>query len=220
MVASNGRIALDRTLEAAEAIGKPVMLHIGGMTDASIGLDEALHRLRPGDIVTHCFTGWPPGIVDSAGRIIDAAQDARSRGVLFDVGHGAGSFAFEVAEAALADGFAPTSVSSDLHVGNFRGPVYDLVTTLSKFLILGLPLEEVIAMATIRPATAIGRQGDLGQIRAGSIADLTILRVVEGRFTFTDARGVTRDATRRLEPVHTIRAGVLSEPTPWQGAAG
>jgi dihydroorotase len=217
LVASNARVAFDRAHEATAAIGKPLMLHIGGTVDGTFMLEDALARLRPGDIVTHSFTGWPPGIVDSRGRVIDAAIDARRRGVLFDIGHGAGSFSFRVAEAALADGFAPTSISSDLHVGNFDGPVYDLVTTLSKFVLLGVPMAEVIAMATVRPATAIGRN-DLGRLEVGGVADVTVLREVQGRFTFRDTRGETRDATRRLEPVATIRAGVVSEPVPWAGA--
>lgn len=218
LVASNARTAFDRAHEAAAAIGKPLMLHIGGTVDATFMLEDALERLRPGDIVTHSFTGWPPGIVDSAGHVIDAAIDARQRGVLFDIGHGAGSFSFRTAEAALADGFQPDTVSSDLHIGNVNGPVYDLVTTLSKFLLLGLPIEEVIAMATVRPARAIGRAGDLGRIAVGGLADLSLLRLVEGRFTFRDTRGESRMADRRLEPVATVRAGVLTQPAPW-GAA-
>ncbi|MEO6350923.1 MAG: amidohydrolase/deacetylase family metallohydrolase [Candidatus Limnocylindrales bacterium] len=216
LVASNARIAFDRAHEATQAIRKPLMLHIGGIVDGTFMLEDALARLRPGDIVTHSFTGWPPGIVDNTGHVIDAALDARRRGVIFDVGHGAGSFSFRVAEAALADGFAPNTISSDLHIGNINGPVYDLVTTLSKFLLLGLSVEEVIAMATHRPASAIGRR-DLGTLKVGGIADISLLRLVDGQFTLKDSRGDTREATRRLEPVATVRAGTLSTPSPWQG---
>jgi len=219
LVASNARVAMDRALETTEAIGKPLMLHIGGTVDPTMSLENALGRLRPGDIVTHSFTSWPPGITDSTGHVIDAALDARKRGVLFDIGHGAGSFSFRTAEAALADGFAPDSISSDLHIGNFAGPVYDLVTTLSKFLLLGLSVEDVIAMATVRPARAIGRDAELGRIAVGNIADLTLLRIEEGAVTFTDSRGDTRQGTRRLEPVATVRAGVVSNPSPWAGRA-
>lgn len=217
LVASNARIAFDRAHEVTAAIGKPLMLHIGGTMDPTFMLEDALARLRPGDIVTHSFTGWPPGIIDSAGHVIDAAVDARKRGVLFDIGHGAGSFSFRTAESALADGFAPTTVSSDLHVANVHGPVYDLVTTLSKFLLLGLPLEEVIAMATVRPAAAIGRAADFGTIAVGGTADLSLLKLVHGRFTFRDTRGENRIGDRRLDPVGTVRAGVWSEPGPWGG---
>ena len=217
LVASNTRAAFDRAHEATAAIGKPLMLHIGGTVDPSLTLEAACARLRPGDIVTHSFTGWPPGIVDSTGRVIDAAVDARRRGVIFDIGHGSGSFAFRIAEAALADGFVPSTVSSDLHIGNVNGPVYDLVTTLSKFLLLGLSVEDVIAMATARPAAAIGRSGELGTIKVGGVADLSVLRLVEGRFTFRDSLGDERIGDRRLEPVATIRAGVVSDPSPWRG---
>jgi dihydroorotase len=219
LVASNARTAFDRAHEVTEAIGKPLMLHIGGIVDPTFMLEDALARLRPGDIVTHSFTGWPPGIVDSTGHVIDAAIDARRRGVLFDIGHGAGSFSFRTAEAALADGFVPTSVSSDLHVGNVNGPVYDLVTTLSKFLLLGLSVQEVIAMATVRPAQAIGRQREFGTLAVGGVADLSLLRIVEGHFTFHDTRGESRMADRRLEPVATVRAGVWSEPASWGGGS-
>jgi dihydroorotase len=220
LVASNARAAFDRAHEASAAIGRPLMLHIGGTVDPTMSLEAALARLRPGDIVTHSFTAWPPGIIDSRGRVIDAAQDARRRGVIFDIGHGAGSFSFRTAEAALADGFAPDTVSSDLHVGNLNGPVYDLVTTLSKFLFLGLPLEDVIAKATARPAAAIGRSPELGSIAVGGVADLSVLRLVEGPFTFRDTLGDTRLGDRRLEPVATVRAGAVSAPGPWRGASG
>ena len=108
-------------------------------------------------------------------------------------------------------------ISSDLHIGNVNGPVYDLVTTLSKFLLLGLSVEDVIAMATARPAAAIGRSGELGSIAVGGVADLSLLRLVEGRFTFRDALRDERVGDRRLEPVATIRAGVVSDPSPWRG---
>jgi dihydroorotase len=217
LVASNARVAFDRAHEATEAIGKPLMLHIGGTVDGSFMLEDALARLRPGDIVTHSFTGWPPGIIDSRGHVIDAALDARRRGVLFDIGHGAGSFSWRTADAALADGFAPDTISSDLHIGNINGPVYDLVTTLSKFLHLGLSVEEVIAKATTRPAQAIGRSGEIGAIAVGRVADVSLLRIVEGRFSLADTRGESRVADRRLEPVATVRAGVVSTPSPWNG---
>jgi dihydroorotase len=218
LVASNARVAFERAQEASAAIGKPLMLHIGGTVGGSLPLEEALGGLRPGDIVTHSFTNVPPGILDSRGKVIDVAVDARRRGVQFDIGHGAGSFSWRVAESALADGFAPTSISSDLHIGNFRGPVYDLVTTLSKFLLLGMPIEDVIALATVQPASAIGRR-DLGRLEVGGIADVTLLREVDGRFTLRDSYGEARDATHRLEPVLTIKGGLVSEPSPWAGAA-
>ena len=198
LVASNTRAAFDRAHEATEAIGKPLMLHIGGTVDPSLSLQDALGRLRPGDIVTHSFTGYPPGIVDSAGHVIDAAVDARRRGVIFDVGHGQGSFSWRTAEAALADGFPPDTVSSDLHIGNVNGPVYDLVTTLSKFLLLGLSIEEVIAMATARPAAAIGRTSEFGTIAVGGVADLSLSAA--GRGPVPPPRRTRGRASRRPAP--------------------
>jgi dihydroorotase len=205
----NGLTGLDRAQEAGRAADLPVMVHIGG---TPFDIEEVLARLRPGDVVTHAYTGWRPGgIVTDAGRVVAAAHEARSRGVLFDVGHGAGSFIWSVAEAALADGFRPDTISSDLHRFNVAGPVHDLATTLSKFLLLGLSLEEVVAMATSAPASALRRPGVLGSIAVGAEADVTILELEEGRFDLTDSAGTVREARRRLVPVAVVRAG---EPSP------
>jgi dihydroorotase len=200
----NALPALERAIEAGAAAAVPVMVHIG---DSTATTDEIMSRLRSGDIVTHAFTDRRNGIFDDAGRVHTSALEARRRGVLFDVGHGAGSFAFRRAEAALAEGFRPDTISSDLHRLNVDGPVFDLVTTLSKFLHLGLSLDEVIAMATTAPAAAIGRDGDFGTLAVGAVADVTVLALEEGRFPFTDAIGVTVEGRQRLEPVVTIRAG-------------
>jgi dihydroorotase len=201
----NGLIGLDRALEAGRATGLPVMVHIGG---TAFPIEEALDRLRPDDVVTHAYTGWQPGgIVTDAGRVMPSAIAARARGVRFDVGHGAGSFTWPIAEAAMADGFRPDTISSDLHRFNLAGPVHDLATTLSKFLLLGLSLDEVIAMATTAPATALGRGNRLGTLAVSAEADVTILRLEEGRFDLTDSAGATREARQRLVPVAVIRAG-------------
>jgi dihydroorotase len=201
---ANAIPSLERALEAGAAAEVPVMVHIG---DSTATTDEIMSRLRPGDIVTHAFTDRRHGIFDDAGRVHPSALDARGRGVLFDVGHGAGSFAFRRAEAGLADGFKPDTISSDLHRLNVGGPVFDLVTTLSKFLHLGLSLDEVIAMATTAPAAAIGRDGAFGTLAVGAVADVTVLRLEEGRFRLTDVLGVTVEGRQRLEPVVTLRAG-------------
>jgi dihydroorotase len=180
------------------------MVHIG---DSTATTQETLGRLRPGDIVTHAFTDRVNGIFDDAGHVHAAALDARERGVRFDVGHGAGSFSFGRAEAALAAGFRPDTISSDLHRLNVDGPVYDLVTTLSKFLHLGLPLSDVIGMATVAPASVIGRRGAFGTLSAGAMADVTVLQLEEGTFPFTDSFGATVTGRQRLTAVSTIRAG-------------
>ncbi len=202
----NGLAGLERALEAGRATSLPVMVHIGG---TPFGIEEVLARLRPGDVVTHSFTGWQPGaLVDDAGRLVPAAREARDRGVLFDVGHGAGSFTWPVAEAALADGFRPDTISSDLHRLNVASPVHDLATTLSKFLLLGLSLDDVIAMATTAPARALGAHGSgLGRLEPGAAADVTVLALEEGRFLLRDTAGTDREADRRLVPVAVVRDG-------------
>jgi dihydroorotase len=203
----NGLAGLDRGLEAGRATGLPVMVHIGG---TPFDIEEVLGRLRPGDVVTHAYTGWRPGIVDEAtGRVVAAAREARERGVLFDVGHGAGSFTWPVAEAALADGFRPDTISSDLHRLNIASPVHDLATTMSKFLLLGLSLGDVVAMVTTAPAAALGAKATpgLGTLAVGGEADLSVLRLEEGRFELLDTGGTMREAHQRLVPIATVRAG-------------
>ena len=200
----NGVEAVRRAVEAGTAIGRPVMVHIGG---SFAPIEDILGLLRPGDIVTHAFTAWDPGIFDSRLRIVPAALEARARGVRFDVGHGAGSFAFERGEAALAQGFRPDTISSDLHRFNVHGPVFDLVTTMSKYLHLGLPLEDVVAMVTSVPAATIGRAGSAGSLAVGASADVAILRLEEGRFPLTDSRDTTVEARRRLTSVATFLRG-------------
>jgi dihydroorotase len=202
----NGLAGLDRAIEAGRATGLPVMAHIGG---TSFDIEEALVRMRPGDIVTHAYTGWQPGaIVSDAGRLVPAAREARERGVRFDVGHGAGSFTWPVAEAALADGFRPDTISSDLHRFNIASPVHDLATTLSKFLLLGLSIDDVVAMATTAPAASLGAAGrTLGTLAVGSEADVTVLRLEHGPFSLTDSAGTAREARQRLVPTAVVRAG-------------
>lgn len=202
----NGLAGLDRAIEAGGVAGLPVMAHIGG---TSFDIEEALVRMRPGDIVTHAYTGWRPGaLITDVGRLVPGAREARERGVRFDVGHGAGSFTWPVAEAALADGFRPDTISSDLHRFNIASPVHDLATTLSKFLLLGLSIDDVVAMATTAPAASLGAAGQaLGTLAVGGEADVTILRLEDGRFMLTDSAGTAREARQRLVPTAVVRAG-------------
>jgi dihydroorotase len=204
----NGLAGLERALEAGRAADLPVMAHIGGTT---FDIEEVMARFRPGDVITHAYTGWRPGaLVTDGGRVVASAREARTRGVVFDVGHGAGSFTWEVAEAALADGFLPDTISSDLHRFNIAGPVHDLATTLSKLLVLGLSLDDVVAMASVAPAAALGAAGaGLGRLAVGREADVTVLALEERRTLLVDAAGVAREADRRLVPAAVIRAGML-----------
>ena len=202
----NGLEGLRRAIEAGEAAGLPVMAHIGG---TPFDIEEALALFRPGDIVTHAFTGWQPGaLIHDDGRIVPAAREARARGVHFDVGHGQGSFTWAVAEAALADGFRPDTISTDLHRYNVAAPVHDLATTMSKFLLLGCSLDEVVAMTTTAAAAPLGAAGrSLGTLAVGAEADVTVLRLEEGRVELVDTKGVSREAGQRLVPIAVLRAG-------------
>ncbi len=204
LVGANARVALRTAVEAGEAARLPIMVHVG---DTPITLAEILETLRPGDVVTHCYHGRDEGILDARGTVTQAARQAAARGVLFDVGHGKGSFSFAVARRGLAQGFRPGTISSDLHVYNLEGPVFDLATTMSKFLHLGLPLDEVVAMTTGAPARVIGHDGVLGSLRPGAAADVTLLAIREGPVTFEDAMGERVAGTTRLVPSGAVRAG-------------
>jgi dihydroorotase len=202
----NGLAGLERAIEAGRATNLPVMAHIGG---TAFDIEEVFARTRPGDVITHAYTGWRPGaLVTDAGRLLPGAHEARARGVRFDVGHGSGSFTWAVAEAALADGFRPDTISSDLHRLNVAGPVHDLATTLTKFLLLGLSLDEVITMATTAPAAVLGAgRSGLGRLTVGDEADVTVLALEEGRTLLVDSQGTAREADRRLVPKVVLRAG-------------
>lgn len=204
--AENALAALDRTVAAAEQLRLPLMVHIARRPPE---LHEILSRLRRGDIVTHCCTGRDNRLLSDTGRLREEAAQARERGVLLDVGHGQGSFNSGVAEKLLALGVYPDTISSDLHAANVNGPVYDLPTTLSKFLLLGMPLPEIVAAVTSRAAAALGRAGELGTLRPGAPADIAALRLESGRFTFMDSHGVELTSDQRLVNVLTVRAGAV-----------
>lgn len=172
-----------------------LMVHIG---ECPMSLPELVNELAPGDCITHCFKGGSTRVNDDDGRIWDAVREAARRGVIFDVGHGQGSFQWEVVEAALEQGFEPTTISTDLHTGNINGPVYDMPTTMSKFLTLGVALERVIEMSTTRPAAILKRSDQLGTLRESTTADIALLEKREGRFRFTDSYGAHRTGRELL----------------------
>jgi len=198
--------ALHLAREAADAVKLPLMAHIGG---THTPLEDLLNVLRAGDVITHCFHGRDGGILDEKGRVRPAVLAAVDRGVHLDVGHGAGSFMFDVAEKAIKQGLLPGTISSDLHQFNIHGPVFDLATTLSKFLHLGLTLEQVIARVTTHPAKTFGFAGGLGTLREGAEADVAVFSLREGDYTFIDAMGHRRTGHRKLFPVATIKSGRL-----------
>ena len=207
--AGNDLEALKRALQAANVLDGFVMIHVGGTTTPLL---QMVDMLRPGDVVTHAFHGNSHGILDDSGKVIDGFVEARDRGVIFDIGHGRGSFSFDVADKALSQGFYPGNISSDLHVYNIEGPVHDQLTTLSKFLHLGISLEEVIRLSTETTAKAMGLDDRLGTLRVGAEADVTLMRLEEGHFPFEDSLGVKAEGTQRLTHALTIRGGKVYRP--------
>jgi len=206
VVGANGLEPLKRAIAAAQKAGggARVMCHIG---DAPGDLTELLNLLRPGDILTHTYSGAGNNTVQN-GKLLPAALEAKRRGVIIDVGHGGGSFDYTVAEPAIAQGLVPDTIGSDIHAlsGNTPGMPY-LPWVMSKFLNLGFSLEDVVAMATINPARVIGRVEKLGTLQLGAPADVSILELMEQPVSFVDTRKNTRDGKRWLKPVQTVRAG-------------
>lgn len=173
-------------------------------------LSAILDVMQPGDIVTHMYHGWAGGIVGDHGRVRPEVWRARERGLLFDVGHGGGSFSYATAKAALAEGFLPDTISSDLHTYSVGGPVYDLPTTMSKFMHLGMSLNDVIARSTLAPAKIIGLADRIGTLQPGAEGDVTLLRLEEGIFPLADCHRQVEIASRRLVAAKTIKGGQLA----------
>jgi dihydroorotase len=215
-VGRNGTEPLRRGLRVAEACGVPVMVHIG---TAPPGLAEVVGLLRPGDIVTHCASAI--AAVSDAGRLNPAVCAAYARGVVFDVGHGSGGFAFDVLEAQLAAGLVPHTVSTDLHARSVYGPAFDLPTTMAKLLAVGIPLDDVVAAATVHPARALGLPGGAGTLIPGAAADIAVFHVQDGPFDLADAHRQLRRAPKRLGNEATYVAGrrlaprLPAPPPPW-----
>ena len=203
--------------EAAIDAQVPVIVHIAPPPPP---LRHTLAALERGDIVTHAFRGPGTRLLDGAGTLRPETTAARKRGVLFDIGHGAGSFSWQTAEQLLALGWPPDTISTDIHQTNINGPVYDLPTTLSKLLNLGMSLDDVIRCATIRPAQAIGRDDEFGSLQVGMSGDIAVFGLLEGSFTFTDARRQERHYPRKLVTRHTVCRGQLLAPATSGAAAG
>src|SRR5712675_1348905 len=182
---TSGTAPLDIALQAANEVGLPLMCHIDFPPPS---YEDVLERLRPGDVLTHAFRPFPNAPVDSQGRVKDAVLQARERGILFDIGHGKGSFAFKTARGMLANGFYPDTISSDIHALCIGGPVFDQVTTLSKFLCMGMPLPDVVAASTVNAAMAL-RRPELGSLKPGSVGDATLISIKQGQFDYVDVVG-------------------------------
>ena len=215
VIAQHGAEPLRRAIQACELSGRPakIMMHIGGVQSPAL-MSELLDLLRPGDILTHCFSGAPnlagefTNIVQG-GKVIPAAVAAKQKGVIFDIGHGGGSFDYTVAETAIQQGILPDTISSDLHAvsGNTPGMPF-LPIVMSKFLGLGFTLEQVIAMATTAPAKVIDRGAKLGTLQVGAPGDVTLLDFLQGPISFVDTRGNRREGKAVLRPIQTVSGGV------------
>jgi len=216
VIAQHGLEPLRRAIRACEMSGAnaKIMCHIGGVQTPEL-MSQILDLLRPRDILTHCYSGAPnlggkfTNIVQE-GRLLPAALEAKRRGVSFDVGHGGGSFDYTIAEAAIAQGAGPDTISSDMHVfsGNTPGMPF-LTWVMSKFLNMGFTLEQVVAMATVNPARAIDKLPKLGTLQVGAPGDVTMLEVVEGPVEFVDTRNNKRQGKAVLRPVQTVNGGIV-----------
>jgi dihydroorotase len=198
-------IAVERAVEAGTLANIPVMVDFGEFRPERPFQDLVLKKLRPGDIYTHTYLGWVP-MLDDSGRILPYLFEARRRGVIFDVGHGGGSFLFRQAAPAMRQGFGPDSISTDLHIGSMNAGMKDMLNVMSKFLNMGMPLDEVILRSTWTPAREI-RHEELGSLTVGAGADVTVLRVESGNFGFVDTYGARMKGTQKLDCELTVRTG-------------
>ncbi len=197
---------IDHAVKAGSELGLPVMVDFG-YVKGERNLGNLLRgKLRPGDIYTHCYAGHRDEVVD--GKLNPAMLDGRKRGILFDVGHGGGSFYWNIAVPALEARFYPDSISTDLHTGSMNAGMKDMPNIMSKLLNLGVPLEEVIRQSTWNPARAI-RRPELGHLDAGAEADIALLRVEQGSFGFLDAAGARLAGKRRIVAELTVRKGAV-----------
>ena len=197
--------AVDRAIECATLANVPVMYDFWPRPDRTYE-DLILKKMRPGDIHTHVFAQQFPIILPD-GKINPALAEARARGVIFDVGHGAGSFWFRAAVPAAKQGFIPDSMSTDLHIGDYR--VVSMTNVMSKFLAMGVPLEDVIRRSTVNPASEIHRP-ELGTLSVGKDADIAVLDLMKGHFSYIDCGVAKMDGNVKLEARMTIRAGRIS----------
>jgi dihydroorotase len=215
VIFKHGLEPLKRAIQACELCGWPakMMVHIGGVETGEL-MSNILDLLRPGDVLTHAYSGAPnmagafTNIVQD-GRLLPAALAAKQRGVTFDVGHGGGSFDFTVAEVAIPAGCTPDTISSDMHVfsGNTPGMPF-LPNVMSKFMAMGYSLEQVVTMTTVAPARIIDRAPKIGTLQIGAPGDVAIMELVEGPVSFVDTSNNRRDGKVLLKPVQTVINGV------------
>jgi dihydroorotase len=210
-IGENSRPALKLAIEAAQATRTPIMVHVG---DTALAMEEIADTLRPGDVMTHCYTPQRPSIIDARGKLLAQVGKAKERGVIFDVGHASGHFDFMLARRAMDDGLAPDIISSDLH-GRMKQPgfgvVGDLPTTMTKFLALGLTIEQVVACCTVNPARTVGWQDRIASLEPGREADIAVLQITDEAARLRDCVGGEITHKQRIAARWTIRAGEVFE---------
>jgi dihydroorotase len=198
---------VERAVEAGTMANIPVMIDFGDFRSERPFQELVTKKLRPGDIYTHTYLGAVP-MLDDHGRVMPYLFEARKRGVIFDVGHGGGSFLWRQAVPAIKQGFIPDSISTDLHIGSMNAGMKDMVNVMSKFLIMGMSLDEVVLRSTWHPAREIKRE-DLGHLSVGAPADVTVLRLAKGDFGFVDVYGARKKGTQKLVAELTVRDGMV-----------
>ena len=189
--------------DLADRVQLPMMVHIGAGPPT---LPEIMEYLKPGDILTHCFTGHDNRVIDAERQILPFVKVLWDRGLVMDIGHGAGSFSFDTARAMLANGMPPDVISTDLHQLSIQGPMFDMPTTMAKFLALGMNLNDVVERSTVRPARAMGRT-DIGTLTVGKPADVALFKLRQGTFTFYDIFMDTQKGTTQIDNTLTIVGG-------------
>jgi len=198
---------VERGVEAGTIANLPVMIDFGQFRPERPFQDLVLKKLRPGDIYTHCFYA-PVPMLDAAGKLLPYLFEARKRGVLFDVGHGGAAFEFRQAVPAVQQGFPPDTISTDVHSGSLNSGMKDQLNVMSKFLNMGMPLDDVVLRSTWNAARII-RRDQIGHLSSGAIADLAVLRVEKGQFAFVDSYGARMDGTQRLANELTVASGLV-----------
>lgn len=205
---------LDLARQAADLVGLPLVVH---SPNSTLSMEHVMERLKPGDVLTHCYHGKDCGLLDRQFEMSPAVRRKLNDGVLLDVGHGFSSFDFQVARHLMQQGVLPDFISSDIHYYNLHGPVFDLVTTMDKFLHLGMSLPEIIRRTTTIPAQFLGRGDELGTFKRGAIADMTVLQLENGDFPLIDSEGRVEVGKQHLEPTLVFKSGrqsgVLPRPT-------
>jgi dihydroorotase len=189
---------------AADELSLPVMTHLDLPPPTHA---DVVPTMKPGDILTHCFRPFPNAPIISERQIKAEVLAARERGVVFDIGHGMGSFSYDTARAMMREGFMPDVISSDVHSLCIDGPAYDLLVTLSKFVCLDMPLSDVVRAATVAPAAAINRP-ELGTLTPDTVGDASVLELRHGRFDYVDSTGIPMEGDRRLSCDGVVIDGV------------